>query len=80
MPKTNLKSTIDWYVINQIRDKRLESGMSQEELAVHLNISRGFVGHIESPNFIAKYNLAQINSIAKLFKCSPRDFLPEKPL
>lgn len=80
MPKTNLKSSIDWYVITQIRDKRLELGMSQEELAVHLNISRGFVGHIESPNFIAKYNLVQINKIAKLFKCSPRDFLPEKAL
>ena len=54
--------------------------MSQEELAIHLNLSRGFIGHIESPNFIAKYNLEQLNLIAKLFKCSPRNFLPENPL
>lgn len=80
MGKTMLKSKIDWYVISQIRTIRLEKGMSQEELAIHLNLSRGFIGHIESPNFIAKYSLDQINHIAKLFKCSPRDFLPDKPL
>jgi len=27
-----------------------------------------------------KYNLIHLNELAKLFKCSPRDFLPEKPL
>nr|WP_294991570.1 helix-turn-helix transcriptional regulator [uncultured Sediminibacterium sp.] len=75
-----LKSKIDWYVISQIRTIRLDKGMSQEELAIHLNLSRGFIGHIESPNFIAKYNLEQLNLIAKLFKCSPRNFLPENPL
>lgn len=80
MGKNILKSKIDWYVISQIRTIRLEQGMSQEELAIHLNLSRGFIGHIESPSFIAKYNLDQINQIAKLFKCSPRDFLPEKPI
>lgn len=80
MGKTMLKSKIDWYVISQIRTIRLEKGMSQEELAIHLNLSRGFIGHIESPNFIAKYSIDQLNLIAKLFKCSPRDFLPEKPL
>lgn len=75
-----LKSKIDWYVISLVRSKRLERGISQEELAIHLNLSRGFIGHIESPNFIAKYNLEQINLIAKLFKCAPRDLLPEKVL
>lgn len=80
MGKTMLKSKIDWHVISQIRSTRIEKGMSQEELAIHLNLSRGFIGHIESPNFIAKYSLEQLNQIAKLFNCSPRDFIPEKPL
>lgn len=75
-----LKSNIDWFVVSRVREKRLNEGMSQEELAVNLQISRGFVGHIESPNFAAKYSLVQLNKIAKIFKCSPRDFLPEKPL
>ena len=75
-----LKSNIDWYTVSRVRERRLKEGMSQEELAIHLQISRGFIGHIESPNFVAKYSLVQLNKIAKLFKCSPRDFLPEKPL
>lgn len=75
-----LKSEIDWYVVCRVREKRQKEGMSQEVLAVHIQKSKGFIGHIESPNFVSKYSLVQLNQIAKLFKCSPRDFLPEKPL
>lgn len=60
-----------------MRDK---DGITQEDIAVHLNLSTGFIGHIESPNFRAKYNIQHLNELAKLFKCSPRDFLPDKPL
>lgn len=80
MAKTIKKSTVDWYIVNKVRDLRIKRGMSQEELAIHLGISRGFVGHIESPQFVSKYSLVQLNEIAKIFKCSPREFLPEKPL
>lgn len=80
MAKTIKKSSVDWYIVNKVRDLRVKKGMSQEELAIHLGISRGFVGHIESPEFVSKYSMVQINEIAKIFKCSPRDFLPEKPL
>ena len=80
MAKTIKKSSIDWYIVNKVRDLRINRGMSQEELAIHLGISRGFIGHIESPEFVSKYSMVQLNEIAKIFKCSPRDFLPEKPL
>lgn len=80
MAKTIKKSAVDWYIVNKVRDLRIKRGMSQEELAIHLGISRGFVGHIESPEFVSKYSMVQLNEIAKIFKCSPRDFLPEKPL
>lgn len=80
MAKTIKKSSVDWYIVNKVRDLRIKRGMSQEELAIHLGISRGFVGHIESPEFVSKYSMVQLNDIAKIFKCSPRDFLPEKPL
>jgi len=80
MAKTIKKSSVDWYIVNKVRDLRVKKGMSQEELAIHLGISRGFVGHIESPEFVSKYSMVQLNEIAKIFKCSPRDFLPEKPL
>jgi hypothetical protein len=39
-----------------------------------------FVGHVETPNRRAKYNVNHLNALAKIFKCSPKDFMPEKPL
>lgn len=43
-------------------------------------MSHSFVGHIETPNRRAKYNVNHINALAKLFTCSPKYFLLEKPL
>jgi transcriptional regulator with XRE-family HTH domain len=80
MSKKILKNKIDWFIINQVREMRLSKSLSQDDIALHLNLSRGYVGHIESPSFIAKYNTGHLNELAKLFKCSPKDFMPEKPL
>ncbi len=80
MGKKNNKNKIDWYIVNEVRRLRLENRLSQDDVALHLNLSKGYIGHIESPNFIAKYNTAHLNELAKLFNCSPRDFFPEKPL
>jgi transcriptional regulator with XRE-family HTH domain len=74
------KSKIDWYIISKVREMRIEKGITQEDIAIQLNLSVGFIGHIESPNFRAKYNTIHLNELAKLFGCSPKDFLPEKPL
>lgn len=75
-----VKSAIDWYIVNRVREIRTEKGISQAEVAYHLDLSVGFIGHIESSNFRAKYNTIHLNALAKLFNCSPRDFWPEKPL
>lgn len=80
MAKKVQKTKIDLYIISQVHKMRNEKGFTQEVLAVHLNVSTGFIGHVESPNFRAKYNTAHLNELAKLFKCSPKDFFPEKPL
>jgi transcriptional regulator with XRE-family HTH domain len=80
MPKTNKKSKIDWFIITRVREMRTNSNLGQEDIALHLEVSTGYIGHVESPNFKAKYTIVQINELAKLFKCSPKDFLPEKPI
>jgi transcriptional regulator with XRE-family HTH domain len=80
MSKRNLKNNIDWFIVNRVREMRLLKKLSQDDIALHLNLSKGFIGHIESPNFIAKYNTTHLNELAKLFNCSPKDFWPEKPL
>jgi ribosome-binding protein aMBF1 (putative translation factor) len=73
-------SPIEQYVIDAVKKKRTERGMSQKELAYELEKSIGFIGDIESTNERAKYNLNHINDLAKIFNCSPKDFLPTKPL
>ena len=75
-----MKTPIEQYVIDKVREKRLAQKMSQATLAYCLGVSRGFIGDVENPNQRAKYNLNHIYEIAKVFKCSPRDFLPEKTL
>ena len=80
MAKTNKKSKIDWYIVTRVREMRTNFNLGQEDIALHLEVSTGYIGHVESPNFKAKYTSVQINDLAKLFKCSPKDFMPEKPL
>lgn len=76
----NLKNKIDWFIVNRVREMRLDQCLSQDDVAIHLNLSKGYIGHIESPNFIAKYNTSHINELAKLFNCSPKDFFPDEAL
>ena len=74
------KKPIDLFIVNKVRETRNYQGISQEQIAFHLGVTEGFIGQIESPKFRAKYNTDHLNSLAKLFNCSPKDFLPEKPI
>lgn len=75
----NLKSDIEAYVINKVKEKREQQNLSQAELAVRLNVSNGFIGQAESSKSPTKYNLNHINQLAIIFDCSVKDFIPEKP-
>ena len=68
------------YVIDKVRTMRKEKKLSQRDLAYMLDIDQSFLAAVESPKGRAKYNLNHINALAKLFKCSPREFLPEEPI
>ena len=73
-------SKIEKFIIARVKEKREEFGYTQVTLSEKLNMSDSFVSHIETPKRRAKYNINHINALAKIFKCSPRDFLPDKPL
>jgi transcriptional regulator with XRE-family HTH domain len=73
-------SKVDMYVINQVRKMRTEKGYSQKDIANMIDISIGFMGDIESNKSKAKYSITQLNELAKVFKCSIKDFFPDKPL
>lgn len=66
-------------VIEIIKQKRIETGLSQSELALLLGVSSSFIGKIESPaNENTRYNLNHINNLAQIFHCSPRELLPDE--
>lgn len=73
-------TAIEQYVIDTVRKMRQEAGLSQVDIAVLLETSEGFIGDIESTSRNAKYSIRHLNELAKIFKCSPRDFLPENPI
>ncbi|UKJ07084.1 helix-turn-helix domain-containing protein [Solitalea lacus] len=80
METKNNIDPIEQYVIDAVRERRELLKISQAELARQLNYSEGFIGNIENPKYRAKYNLKHLNMIAKILKCSPRDFLPVEPI
>lgn len=75
-----MKSELRWQIVNKIRTMRQERKMSQKYLADCLNVSRSFVQKIESPKTNNCYNIEHLNTLAKVFCCSIKDFFPEKPL
>ena len=78
-----MRSQIEQYVIDRIRERREELGISQLNLAFSLGFeSQGYISKIEStnPNYDDRYNISHLNEIAKILKCSPKDFWPEIPL
>lgn len=79
MKKSNT-SEIEDYVINAVKERRIKKGLSQAGLAHLMDVSEGFIGNVESPNYRAKYNLNHINQLAKILDCSPRDLLPKSHL
>ena len=78
-----MRTPIDQYIIDQIRDIRKKRKVSQEKIAYALGFeSKGYIGKIESrnPKYSDCYNINHLNQIAKILKCSSKDFWPDKPL
>lgn len=74
-----MRSRIDIYVIDRVREKRIENGLTQEDLSIKAGFrSNGFVGQVESLKYSKRYNIQHLNKFAEIFNCSPRDFLPDR--
>ena len=74
------KTKFELAIIDKVREIRLAKNFTQDDLAVFLNKSRGFIGQIESPESESKYNLNHLNKLALEMGCSPKDFIPDKPV
>ena len=73
----SLKTDLELFVITKVREKRIGANLSQKYIANELNVAIGFIGHVESPKYRAKYNLNHLNKLAKIFNCAIKDFLPD---
>lgn len=72
-----MKSKIDQFVINKVKEKRLAAGYSQLTLAAKLGMGSGFIGKVENKKYPSHYNLKHLNKLSKFFNCSPKEFLPD---
>jgi len=75
-----VKTKIDSFVIERVREKRIENSLSQADLAYELGMSVGFIGKVESKKYDSHYNVRHLNDLARILQCSPQDFMPKKPL
>jgi len=74
------EAEIEKYVIDRVRERRQALKISQAALAQLMDVSEGFIGNVENPNYPEKYNLKHLNDLARILKCSPKDFMPNEPL
>ena len=75
-----MKSAIELYIVQKVKEQRKKRKMSQRYLADCLNVSQSFISNIENENDDTAYIIDHLNEIAKIFDCSIRDFFPEKYL
>ena len=76
-----MRTVLDQYIIDRIREKRMAIHMSQEVLAEKMGFrSNGFVAAAESPRSTKKYNPVHMNKAALIFNCPLWDFLPQYPI
>jgi transcriptional regulator with XRE-family HTH domain len=74
------KTKFEMAVIAKVTEMRIKKRLSQDDIAIILELTRGYIGQIESPNSPSTYNFNHINKLAYEFGCSPQDFLPSKPI
>ncbi|MNL66676.1 Helix-turn-helix domain protein [compost metagenome] len=69
---------IEQFVIDKVREFRLERKIGQEKLSIDMGLAAKFVGNVESPKRPEKYNINHLNKIAEIFDCSIKDFFPDQ--
>ncbi len=74
------KTEIDLFTAKKVKEFRLSFKVSQAVLAIKAELPVTFITKVENPKLPTKYNLDHLNKIAKIFSCSPKDFLPEDPI
>lgn len=72
------RTKIELEIIERVRKMREAHGYTREALSFELGFDRTFIQKYEKG--LRCYNYNHLNALAKIFKCSPREFLPEEPM
>lgn len=76
-----MRSKVDQYIIDKIREMRISGKLSQEDFSIQLGFkSNAFVASIESNRTTKKYNINHVVKAAKIFDCSLWDIIPQYPI
>lgn len=68
------------FVIDEVRRRRLEKGISQRELSLAIGASSSFVGNVENPNDPHKYQIHHLKPLSRKLECGVHDLSPKTPL
>lgn len=74
------KNIVEFTIVKLVRAKRDKMSLSQAKIAAYLHVTAGYIGQVEMESSSSMYSYTQLNELAKLFKCSPRDFMPRKAI
>lgn len=78
-----MRTTIEQYIIDKVREIRIKKNISQSAIAYGLGFeSTAYIGSIESSKTgnTDVYNINHLNEIARILDCSPKDFWPQNPV
>ena len=75
-----MKSAIELMIVRKVKELRLQSGTSMAALADPLDVNYQFISQIEDETSSKAYNIDHVNSIAKFFKCTLWELIPQKPI
>lgn len=70
------ENDVDRYLIERVKELRGEKGLSQAKLAHLLDVSPGYIGHVERSSTRAKYSLRMVVKLKEIFGCTYDDLLP----
>ena len=75
----NPKTKLEWEIVKLVRKLRESetNKVSQRAIAKCLGVSPGYIGQIETETSPSMYTYDQLNKVAILLNCSPKDFIPE---
>ena len=80
MSNGSIKTEIEQYIIDRVKEIRIPKNISQAKLAHLMDISTSFVGNFENPKHTAKWNLNHLNRISTERDVPFKDFFPEKEM